>query len=78
MRSDGVFTDYLTDVSEAELQRQAEAKAALVAQNEAEELEFRAARQALRNVELRPPKSWAATDVERSTARLGTAPSTRS
>ncbi|KAJ7129803.1 hypothetical protein C8R44DRAFT_777731 [Mycena epipterygia] len=74
--SDGGFTDYLSDESEAELQRQAEAKAALVAQNEAEELEFRAARQALANIGLRPPKSWAATETERSTARI--APSTRS
>ncbi|KAJ6599180.1 hypothetical protein DFH09DRAFT_1130358 [Mycena vulgaris] len=74
--SDGGFTDYLSDESEAELQRQAEAKAALVAQNEAEELEFRAARQALANIGLRPPRSWAATESERSTARL--APSTRS
>ncbi|KAJ7667908.1 hypothetical protein DFH06DRAFT_1183886 [Mycena polygramma] len=74
--SDGGFTDYLSDESEAELQRQAEAKAALVAQNEAEELEFRAARQALANIGLRPPKSWAATDTNRSAARI--APSTRS
>ncbi|KAJ6539230.1 hypothetical protein B0H19DRAFT_1222509 [Mycena capillaripes] len=73
--SDGGFTDYLSDESEAELQRQAEAKAALVAQNEAEELEFRAARQALANIGLRPPKSWVATDTARSTARLA---STRS
>ncbi|KAJ7095269.1 hypothetical protein B0H15DRAFT_828795 [Mycena belliarum] len=76
--SDGGFTDYLSDESEAELQRQAEAKAALVAQNEAEELEFRAARQALANIGLRPPKSWVATEGERSTARLGAATSTRS
>ncbi|KAJ7931991.1 hypothetical protein B0H13DRAFT_2651129 [Mycena leptocephala] len=61
--SDGGFTDYLSDESEAELQRQAEAKAALVAQNEAEELEFRAARQALANIGLRPPKGWASTQV---------------
>ncbi|KAJ7638703.1 hypothetical protein FB45DRAFT_1054950 [Roridomyces roridus] len=53
--SDGGFTDYLSDESEAELQRQAEAKAALVAQNEAEEFEFRQARQALANVGLKPP-----------------------
>ena len=38
--SDGGFTDYLSDESEAELQRQAEARAAVVAQNHAEELEF--------------------------------------
>jgi hypothetical protein len=55
--SDG-FTDYLSDESEAELQRQAEARAALVAQNQAEEQEFRAARQQLAHVDLRPPKSW--------------------
>ncbi|KAH7920809.1 hypothetical protein BV22DRAFT_1107512 [Leucogyrophana mollusca] len=56
--SDGGFTDYLSDESEAELQRQAEAKAALVAQNQAEELEFKAARQQLAAIGLRPPKSW--------------------
>lgn len=54
----GGFTDYLSDESEAELQRQAEAKAAIVAQNQMEELEFRAARQQLADVDLRPPKSW--------------------
>ncbi|KAF7352879.1 hypothetical protein MVEN_01255100 [Mycena venus] len=73
--STGEFTDYLSDESEAELQRQAEAKAALVAQNEAEEMEFRAARQALANIGLRPPKSWVATETERSAARVA---STRS
>jgi hypothetical protein len=56
--SDGGFTDYLSDESEAELQRQAEAKAALVAQTQAEEQEFKAARQQLAHVDLRPPKSW--------------------
>ncbi|KAI1796272.1 hypothetical protein LXA43DRAFT_989131 [Ganoderma leucocontextum] len=56
--SDGGFTDYLSDESEAELQRQAEAKAAIVAQNQMEELEFRVARQQLADVDLRPPKSW--------------------
>ena len=56
--SDGGFTDYLSDESEAELQKQAEAKAALLAQTHAEEREFRAARQQLANVDLRPPKSW--------------------
>ncbi|KAJ6478262.1 hypothetical protein C8R45DRAFT_360457 [Mycena sanguinolenta] len=80
----GAFTDYLSDESEEELQRQAEAKAALVAQNEAEEIEFNAARQALRNIGLRPPKSWTTTtatdnssaDIARATAR--TVPLTRS
>ncbi|KAI0352827.1 hypothetical protein OH77DRAFT_1427945 [Trametes cingulata] len=56
--SDGGFTDYLSDESEAELQRQAEAKAAILAQNQLEELEFKAARQQLAHVDLRPPKSW--------------------
>lgn len=58
--SDGGFTDYLSDESEAELQKQAEAKAALLAQTHAEEREFKAARQQLANVDLRPPKSWGA------------------
>ncbi|KAF8897431.1 hypothetical protein BD779DRAFT_375885 [Infundibulicybe gibba] len=61
--SDGGFTDYLSDESEAELQRQAEARAALVAQNQAEEMEFKAARQQLAHVDLRPPKSWNPTNI---------------
>ncbi|TCD67670.1 hypothetical protein EIP91_012036 [Steccherinum ochraceum] len=56
--SDGGFTDYLSDESEAELQRQAEIKAAQIAQNHMEEQEFKAARQQLAHVDLRPPKSW--------------------
>lgn len=56
--SDGGFTDYLSDESEAELQRQAEARAALQAQSMAEENEFKAARLQLQHVDLRPPKSW--------------------
>lgn len=56
--SDGAFTDYLSDESDAELQKQAEAKAAVLAQTHAEEQEFRAARQQLASVDLRPPKSW--------------------
>ncbi|CAL1701417.1 unnamed protein product [Somion occarium] len=56
--SDGGFTDYLSDESEAELQRQAEIKAAQAAQNQMEELEFKAARQQLAHVGLHPPKSW--------------------
>jgi hypothetical protein len=59
--SDGGFTDYLSDESEAELQRQAEIKAAIVAQNKAEEQEFKAARQQLADVDLRPPKTWSNT-----------------
>lgn len=58
--SDGAFTDYLSDESEAELQKQAEAKAALFAHTHAEEQEFKAARQQLAGVDLRPPKSWGA------------------
>ncbi|KAJ7068159.1 hypothetical protein C8F01DRAFT_1117063 [Mycena amicta] len=56
--SDGGFTDYLSSESEEELQRQAEAKAALVVQNEAEENEFRTARHLLASVGTRPPRSW--------------------
>ncbi len=56
--SDGAFTDYLSDESDAELQKQAEARAASLAQTHAEEQEFRAARQQLASVGLRPPKSW--------------------
>ncbi|KAI0265190.1 hypothetical protein BC834DRAFT_880480 [Gloeopeniophorella convolvens] len=56
--SDGAFTDYLSDESEDELQKQAEQKAALIAQTHAEEQEFKAARQQLAGVDLRPPKSW--------------------
>ncbi|PSR71788.1 hypothetical protein PHLCEN_2v12289 [Hermanssonia centrifuga] len=55
--SDG-FTDYLSDESDAELQRQAEIKAALLAQTHMEEQEFKAARQQLANIDLHPPKSW--------------------
>ncbi|KAH9899758.1 hypothetical protein C8Q73DRAFT_754285 [Cubamyces lactineus] len=65
---DGGFTDYLSDESEAELQRQAEAKAAILAQNQLEELEFKAARQQLAHVDLRPPKSWRG-DVHSATPR---------
>lgn len=68
--SDGGFTDYLSDESEAELQRQAEARAALVAQNQAEELEFKAARLQLTHVDLRPPRSWDATNPVGSSPRL--------
>ena len=67
--SDGGFTDYLSDESEAELQKQAEAKAALVAQTHAEEREFRAARQQLAGVDLRPPKSWGGNGTNQMTQR---------
>ncbi|OCH90705.1 hypothetical protein OBBRIDRAFT_793023 [Obba rivulosa] len=70
--SDGGFTDYLSDESEAELQRQAEAKAALLAQNQVEELEFKAARQQLANVDLRPPKSWSSVDASTSRSEVST------
>ncbi|KAH9850702.1 hypothetical protein C2E23DRAFT_734238 [Lenzites betulinus] len=69
----GGFTDYLSDESEAELQRQAEAKAAILAQNQFEELEFKAARQQLAHVDLRPPKSWRS-DLHSSTPRSQVAP----
>ncbi|KAL1760017.1 hypothetical protein FB107DRAFT_256700 [Schizophyllum commune] len=74
--SDGGFTDYLSDDSEEELQRQAEARAVLVAQEEAlraqataEEMEFKAARQQLVHVDLRPPRSWANPSRERVAQR---------
>jgi hypothetical protein len=73
--SDGGFTDYLSDESEAELQRQAEARAALLAQNQAEEQEFKAARQQLAHVDLRPPKSWNAATLPRSTGSAAHVPS---
>ena len=56
--SDGGFTDYLSDESEAELQRQAELRAALLEQSRQEEQEFRAARRQLASVDLRPPQAW--------------------
>ncbi|KZV69859.1 hypothetical protein PENSPDRAFT_608095 [Peniophora sp. CONT] len=56
--SDGGFTDYLSDESEAELQRQAEARALVLAQSHAEDAEFRAARKQLAQVDLRVPKAW--------------------
>lgn len=68
--SDGGFTDYLSDESEAELQRQAEARAALLAQNQAEELEFKAVRQQLAHIDLRPPKSWNPSIHSSPTSRL--------
>ncbi|THH33665.1 hypothetical protein EUX98_g546 [Antrodiella citrinella] len=70
--SDGGFTDYLSDESEAELQRQAEIKAAQIAQNHMEEQEFKAARQQLAHVDLRPPKSW--TGNVNTTPRMQAAP----
>lgn len=71
---DGGFTDYLSDESEAELQRQAELRAALIAQSKTEEQEFRAARQQLATVDLRPPKSWN-TNMARSQATSRPTPS---
>jgi hypothetical protein len=55
------FTDYLSDESDAEIQRQAERQAALVAQNHAEEAEFDLARKRLQKVNLRPPATWNST-----------------
>ncbi|KAG6885204.1 hypothetical protein C0993_004886 [Termitomyces sp. T159_Od127] len=70
--SDGGFTDYLSDESEAELQRQAEARAALLAQYQAEELEFKAARLQLAHIDLRPPKTWNPTNItDNMTRRIG-------
>ncbi|PFH51421.1 hypothetical protein AMATHDRAFT_59170 [Amanita thiersii Skay4041] len=69
--SDGAFTDYLSDESDAELQRQAEARAALLAQTQAEEMEFKAARQQLAHIDLRPPKSWIPGQGERGGGKGG-------
>jgi len=57
------FTDYLSDESEEELQKQAEARAAVLAQNQMEELEFKMARQQLARVGLEPPKAWTQTNT---------------
>lgn len=72
--SDGGFTDYLSDESEAEIQRQAEVKAALVAQNKMEEQEFKLARQQLAGVDLRPPKTWNVSAASAATPRSQAAP----
>lgn len=60
------FTDYLSDESEEEIQRQAEARAAVVAQSQMEELEFKMARQQLARVGLEPPKSWTETNASQT------------
>ena len=75
--SDGGFTDYLSDESEAELQRQAEEKAALFAQMQAEELEFKMARQQLAQIGLRPPKSWNPTNAPSAPLPANTFPPPR-
>ncbi|KAG8911757.1 hypothetical protein FRC01_005539 [Tulasnella sp. 417] len=56
--SDGAFTDYLSDESEAELQRQAEARAAQLRRLRAEEAEFNAAKRGLANIDLQTPIAW--------------------
>jgi len=76
--SDGGFTDYLSDESEAEIQRQAEEKAALFAQMQAEELEFKMARQQLAHIGLRPPKSWNPTNASNTPSPTNTFPPPRS
>lgn len=58
--SDGAFTDYLSDESDAELQRQAEMRAVILEQQRVEDAEFRAARQQLATVDLHPPRAWSA------------------
>ncbi|VDB97024.1 unnamed protein product [Peniophora sp. CBMAI 1063] len=69
--SDGGFTDYLSDESEAELQRQAEARALLLAQSHAEDAEFRAARKQLAQVDLRVPKAWNTGGAQKGVALSG-------
>ncbi|KAG8865284.1 hypothetical protein FRB96_000174 [Tulasnella sp. 330] len=58
LMSDGAFTDYLSDESEAELQRQAEVRAAQLRRLRAEEAEFNAARRGLADVGLDTPVAW--------------------
>jgi len=58
--SDGAFTDYLSDESEAELQRQAEVRAAQLRRLRAEEAEFAAAKRGLANIDLQTPVAWSA------------------
>jgi hypothetical protein len=64
------FTDYLSDESEAEMQRQAEEKAARLPVTWEEDEEFARARKQLTGVGLRPPAQWgpgrAATVASRS------------
>ncbi|KAG8983639.1 hypothetical protein FRB90_005856 [Tulasnella sp. 427] len=62
--SDGAFTDYLSDESEAEMQRQAEARAAQLRRLRAEEAEFNAARRGLANIDLQTPIAWAPTQPQ--------------
>lgn len=71
--SDGGFTDYLSDESEQELQRQAEARAEVLAQNHFEEQEFKKARLQLAHVDLRPPKSWTSSGSAGSAVSVGSA-----
>jgi len=66
---DGGFTDYLSDESEAELQRLAEAKAALEARLAQEEMEFKSVRQQFAHVDLRPPKTWNPTTIVNTSGR---------
>ncbi|KZT43043.1 hypothetical protein SISSUDRAFT_1040938 [Sistotremastrum suecicum HHB10207 ss-3] len=55
--SDG-FTDYLSDESDQELQRQAEARAIELENTRAENAEFTAALQTVRDLSLQPPPEW--------------------
>jgi hypothetical protein len=71
------FTDYLSDESEVELQRQAEARAAVVAQSQMEELEFKMARQELARIGLEPPKSWTQTNPQTKNSNQSTMSSTK-
>lgn len=71
------FTDYLSDESEVELQRQAEARAAVVAQSQMEELEFKMARQELARIGLEPPKSWTQTNPQTKSPNQSTMSSTK-
>lgn len=63
--SEGGFTDYLSDESEAEIQRQVEKKVVLHIQQSAEDFEFKLAKADLEGVGIEPPESWTNTNPGR-------------
>ena len=60
----------MSDESDAELQRQAEVRAAMLEQNRQEENEFRMARKQLASIDLKPPTVWT-TGVARKAINTG-------
>jgi hypothetical protein len=66
------FTDYLSDESEAEIQRLAEEKAAKLPVSYEEDEEFASARKHLTRVGLRPPSQWTTARAATVAARSST------